>query len=225
MFSMALKWRVRKATTALPLHFMPEAIPPENRTLLLSLFNHYELYYQNVDQYQLPAYFDHLSEFADMPEPLRRIAIMAELQALLSHMLYMSLSSDSSAPHEPNSETISRIIMYLNNHLTEPISLDEISDRFFISKHHLNKVFRTATGTTVGEYVIHKRVASAQQLILNGCSAMQAAAASGLQRLLGILPGVQTDCRSCTDYGQNLSGHRPILIKQRYTAAYPTHLA
>lgn len=161
------------------LHFMPDAIPPENRTLLLSLFNSSELYYQNVDRYQLPAFFDHLTECAGMPEPLRRTAILAELQALLSHMLYMSMSSNSSTPNESNSHTISRIITFLNGHLTESITLDELSDRFFVSKHHLNKVFRKATGTTVGEYVIHKRVVSAQQLILHGQSAMQAAVASG----------------------------------------------
>lgn len=76
-------------------------------------------------------------------------------------------------------DTITEILYYLNAHLEDEITLDEISDRFFISKHHLNKVFRKRTGTTVMDYLQRKRISNAQQLLLLGTTAKEAAAKSG----------------------------------------------
>ena len=91
------------------------------------------------------------------------------------------------------------ILFYLNQHLKEPLTLDEISDHFFISKHHLNKVFKKATGTTVIDYLLRKRIAYAQMLLFNGWHAKEAAADSGFSdyssfyrsyvRILGHPPG------------------------------------
>jgi len=72
-----------------------------------------------------------------------------------------------------------QIIWYLNRNLKEEITLDMISERFFISKHHLNKVFRKATGTTVVDYLIRKRISMAQHLLINGYSAQEAATEVG----------------------------------------------
>ena len=59
------------------------------------------------------------------------------------------------------------------------MTLDQLSDRFYISKHHLNKVFRRATGTTVFDYLLHKRIVLAQELLIDGLSAQEAAARTG----------------------------------------------
>ncbi len=190
------------------LHFLEDVIPAEHRELLLSVFNGNGLYYQNVNDYRLPAFFEHLSDCVSMPEPLRWTAIVAELQALLSHLAYMAQSASSSTPSEPIPQTVSRLISYLNSHYTEPVTLDGLSARFFISKHHLNKVFRKATGTTVGEYVIYKRVIAAQQMIQNGMAATQAAIAAGFndysvfyrayRRILGRSPVRERDAVALT---------------------------
>lgn len=50
---------------------------------------------------------------------------------------------------------------------------------FFISKYYMNRAFKKATGTTVMDYLIYKRVIMARQLILNGHTASDAAAQSG----------------------------------------------
>lgn len=80
---------------------------------------------------------------------------------------------------EPVSRTQGDIITYLNEHFTEPITLEALAERFFISKNYLNRVFRKATGTTVMDYLIRKRVTYVQQLLINGIPATQAAALAG----------------------------------------------
>ena len=76
---------------------------------------------------------------------------------------------------------VSQIITYLNDHIADSIRLDDLSATFYVSKHHLNKMFRRATGTTVGNYVIHKRVVMAQNLMSQGHTANGAAAAVGFR--------------------------------------------
>lgn len=174
-----VKVESEKAYERFTLHFREDIIPKENRDSLLSVFSGGELYYKNVDEYRLPSFFDNLADCVAMPEPLRWTAIAAEVQALLAHLAWMAQSSSSSTPSASISQTVSRLLSYLNSHFAEPVTLDDISARFFISKHHLNKVFRKATGTTVGEYIIHKRVIAAQQMIQNGVAATQAAISAG----------------------------------------------
>ena len=85
------------------------------------------------------------------------------VEALLMQIADMSDSFNAFSKQSDTPQTqLSSILFYLNQHLKDPVTLDEISDHFFISKHHLNKVFKKATGTTVIDYLLRKRIAYAQ---------------------------------------------------------------
>ena len=60
------------------------------------------------------------------------------------------------------------IIDYLNHNLTKELSIDNISDRFFMSRYYLMHSFKEATGYTIGNYVSTKRLLLARDLIQNG---------------------------------------------------------
>lgn len=72
-----------------------------------------------------------------------------------------------------------RIIQYVNAELGNDLSLDKISERFYISKSQLCKIFKEATGTSLWEYVSIKRLISAREMILSGVSAKNACISSG----------------------------------------------
>ena len=74
---------------------------------------------------------------------------------------------------------IGRIITYINENLAQPMSLEEISRRFFLSPSQLNRAFRRATGSSVWEYVTTKRLAVARGRIRAGIPAGKACTASG----------------------------------------------
>lgn len=76
-------------------------------------------------------------------------------------------------------QEIYEIIQYINQNLCSEQSLNELEKRFFISRPVLNKRFKNATGTTVWNYIITKRVVLADQMIAEGESATQAAFACG----------------------------------------------
>lgn len=161
------------------LHFSADIIPIENRSTLLSPFHQSatqsDIYYQDVRDFKLHDYFENLLRCDHMPVEMRHMATTIAVESLLSQILYMSKKTKSLTPVQNTSQTITRIIAYINHNLSEKITLDDISARFFISKHHLNKVFRQATGTTLLQYVNHKKTAMANHYMMQGDSATEAA--------------------------------------------------
>ena len=72
------------------------------------------------------------------------------------------------APALSEKDRAAPIIKYINNHLTDDLSLEMLSQRFYISKTHLIRIFKRATGTTVWEYITIKRLFLAKELIAAG---------------------------------------------------------
>lgn len=66
------------------------------------------------------------------------------------------------------SENTAEIIEYINEHITENLKLDNICERFFISKAHLIRRFKALTGTTVWDYILTKRLVMARVLLQSG---------------------------------------------------------
>ncbi len=73
------------------------------------------------------------------------------------------------------------LLQYLNLHLTEPLSIDELAARFYISKYHMMRRFRQETGYSVHGYLTEKRLLLAQRLLVQGAAPSEAAAQVGYQ--------------------------------------------
>lgn len=54
---------------------------------------------------------------------------------------------------------------YLHDHFSDPITLDQLSERFNINKYYFLKVFKNYTGFTPNEYVIKTRINRAKELL------------------------------------------------------------
>ena len=186
-------------------HFSPESVIAERRVLLLSSFpgnkksGPGEVFYEQTEEYGLHAYFEHLIWSQKQPAALSGAYYAMFLEALLAEISLMCQTLRPSTPDSSASGTITDIIRYLNEHLTEPVTLDELSGRFFISKYYMNRAFKKATGTTVMDYLIYKRIVMARQLMLNGFTAADAANETGFgdystfyrayKKVMGCRPG------------------------------------
>ena len=71
------------------------------------------------------------------------------------------------------------LLQYLNLHLADPLTIDELAARFYISKYHMMRRFRAETGYTVHAYLTGKRLALAREQIAAGTPILQAASACG----------------------------------------------
>lgn len=166
------------------IHFHPDILSAERRPFLLSAFpspdrRNAEIYFEQVDRQGIVSCFEALADCADKAEALRNRLLPIYVESLLARIVSLSRDVSVSAAAPGSADTVSDILLYLNRHVGEPITLDQLCERFYISKHHLNKVFRRATGTTVFDYLLHKRVILAQELLINGLSAQEAAAHAG----------------------------------------------
>ncbi len=62
---------------------------------------------------------------------------------------------------------VHEVAEYLTLHCETPESLEELAERFFISKSYLSRIFREVTGFSVNEYRNLARVRKARELLLN----------------------------------------------------------
>lgn len=59
------------------------------------------------------------------------------------------------------------VLLYLQEHYTENLALDEIANHFHISKSSLTMNFKNITGLTINEYIRVYRIRKAKALLLN----------------------------------------------------------
>ena len=99
--------------------------------------------------------------------------------AIVTEILYLinTISTYSSA--DQTTERVRSVIAYINEHFTEEITLDQLQERFFISKYHLCRVFRQATGLTVHQYLRRKRITLVKELTTEGKNLTEAALLAG----------------------------------------------
>lgn len=165
-------------------HFSPLTVLSENTSLLLAPFTPdsalSDIYYEHVDSFGLDRYFEDICACAHMEDDLRDAALGLRTQNLLLEIVRMSRQVSGHSAGYDNA-AVRQMILYLNEHLTDDLNLDLLSRQFYISKYYLNTLFKKATGTTVMNYVIHKRVAMARQLLAQGSSPARASEASGFQ--------------------------------------------
>ena len=111
-----------------------------------------------------------------------------EIQRL--RMNYLSLEvcriiqgKDAVSAKQP--DRISEVIRYINTHITEPLSLDALSEQFFISKYTLLHDFKSYANISVYQYILSKRVLYAQLLMQRGISPGSASKQSGFNDYAG----------------------------------------
>ena len=54
---------------------------------------------------------------------------------------------------------------YLDENYTKKITLDQLSERYFINKYYLTRIFREQFGVSINNYILEKRITHAKQLL------------------------------------------------------------
>lgn len=71
-------------------------------------------------------------------------------------------------------EKVIDVIAYIQEHLTEEISVDVLARQCYLSKYYLMRQFKEATGYSIHQYINEKRVQAARRMILSGMPASKA---------------------------------------------------
>jgi AraC-like DNA-binding protein len=166
-----------RAHQRISVHIVPELLDEPERFLLPEIFQASHLYYPDLSAHRIRFLVQSLLDCKEMKEPLQKMALKHRTISLLTHIYQIHLQNV--AVTALRNEKIQAILSYLNSNLHKPISLDDLVQEFYISKNHLNVIFRKETGTTVNHYLRIKRLVMARQEILNGCTAEEAAYKAG----------------------------------------------
>lgn len=70
-------------------------------------------------------------------------------------------------------EKVIDVIAYIQDHLSEEISIDMLARQCYISKYYLMRQFKEATGYSIHQYINEKRIQAARRMILSGMPASQ----------------------------------------------------
>ena len=102
----------------------------------------------------------------------------AYIKSLIVQILYLACKNDCFSTENQGKKRVKDIVSYINEHYMEKLTLDEIADEFYITKYHLARIFKEATGHTVNEYIRLKRIRNVEALS-DEATLSEAAAKSG----------------------------------------------
>lgn len=119
---------------------------------------------QGLPDEQLDALHDAWFEAGNVERDAYRgmITLLAAFALQLSDLLNRILLEESQA--QPEAATAAR--RYIDEHLDEKITLDEVASHVGISPYHFCKVFKDATSMTLTEYVNRRRVECAKRRLM-----------------------------------------------------------
>ena len=122
----------------------------------------------------------------------------AELTRLLVHLARCPGLSPEPKPLSPQDPRVGQLLAFLDDHFTEDVRIDDLAQRFFLSKYHMMRLFRQETGVTIHQYITQKRLLLARSYLASGRSATDSCYQSGFgsysaftrasRKLLGVTP-------------------------------------
>lgn len=73
------------------------------------------------------------------------------------------------------------MLEFINENLSEELSIDFLAEKFYMSKYHMMRQFKEETGYSIHQYTSEKRVLAAKSMLLNGVPATVVAMECGFK--------------------------------------------
>lgn len=120
--------------------------------------------------YTLQARIDTLYKTIIKEVNLQTIGSEARIQSLLLEILievarYVQIIPENKQTHSSVDEKVIEIANYIKTNYGSTITLESLSEDFFISRYYLSHIFKRATGFTIFEYIHSIRIVEAQKLL------------------------------------------------------------
>lgn len=119
---------------------------------------------------------DAIDNILETDENAPEIVIRSKLIELLYNLNKISPTHETTNSHN---QQMKAILMYINENITSPLTLDSIAERFYISKYHLCHLFKKHTGFSPNKYITHKRILLVRELFSQGKTLLEASYEAG----------------------------------------------
>ena len=172
------------------MHFDARAVGMERRMLLLSSIPQDILgvvtaeqgeaaIWRNMERSGLAQTLEAMETLRNMSRDTLASVMPIYLEAVLAALIPRSGHSQAFSADSKRNGSQQQIVAWVDQHYTEPITLDTLAEHFFLSKGYLSALFRQATGSTLKDYVRARRMAHVQTLLSIGIPPAQAASRVG----------------------------------------------
>jgi len=101
-------------------------------------------------------------------EPYQEITALSYLAQVLVLLNRLALQQRREDTVTAPDSTVYSVLGYINDHYSENLTLDDLANKFFISKYHLSREFQRLVGTSVHRYIVQKRLVMAKQMLGEG---------------------------------------------------------
>ena len=145
------------------IQFAHEILRPEERCLLQPFAGTAILYSGAWEKLQRRV--EALEQAAEKPEMVQDLAIRTELIGILLELFAMNGTSAGATEAHAR---IQEVLVYINANLTKPLTLEGLAEQFYMGRNTLARAFKRATGSTVGDYILYKRMALARIFLHSG---------------------------------------------------------
>ena len=99
------------------------------------------------------------------------------IRSVLTEILYFLNKLPEKEPSD--SGIVRDIVIYINENITQHLSLEEIAEKFYISKYYLCRQFKKRMGIGIGKYITHKRILMVKELYASGINLTDACITAG----------------------------------------------
>jgi AraC-like DNA-binding protein len=123
--------------------------------------------------------------------------ILAEILIFINEF-YENNAAVPTVQQDSTYSKVKSIISFIDENISENITLDYLSTKFYISKYYLERIFKQATGCSVNEYIINKRILNSKKFLRDNMPVSQVAEIIGFnsdshfirtfKKLVGITP-------------------------------------
>ncbi|MBQ7359102.1 MAG: helix-turn-helix domain-containing protein [Lachnospiraceae bacterium] len=87
---------------------------------------------------------------------------------LILHLNRSAYEMDHPESQKERQALYQNLMLYIEDHLEDDLSLDQLEKAFFVSKYHIAHVFKENLGLSVHQYILKKRLAACKEAILGG---------------------------------------------------------
>lgn len=150
-------------------------------------FGH-KLSLSSEEQKRFLYYMHKLSEKKEYGQDILDQAAFLELMAYLNRIFLLRCEEEQAedAAREEGAagayhEQIAALLSYVNQNLTEELTIQRLASHFYLSSSYLCKIFKDETGTTINRYITAKRISRAKALLAEGYSVTETCAMCGFQ--------------------------------------------
>ena len=114
------------------------------------------------------------SQMATLPSEADRYAsdLLEEssIKMFLALVLRVCILSDLHRVQRSGHLAIDEVFRYIHDHLTEELTLEQLEQQFFVSRHHLIRQFKRRCGMTIHQYIVKTRLDLCRTYIEQGYS-------------------------------------------------------